>query len=562
MEYRPAGTAGNCSFQAPVQVANGPPGALPIGAVPLVPAPTQPGRSATALALTSGLYEVAPGTPTTLHQVYASDRPLHNLRAIDLDRDGDLDVVASSNNAEDLDILDRRTIPGPTDTTTFLRFRFDTDGVVTQFLLGDFDGNEIPDVAYVETAQDDIFESNRLKIAYGTPDQLLPGATVGTFFRVLSIIATAIPDSGDPDSIVDDLAVLFEDLSLGPALSLLHGSPQRTMIAFFDPRQQPLAGPSQFRGVVTGRFGLGSFGNDVLAFEELGGSTRVYLSLGATSGQLDPSQLASNADDLIDCKLSTQPGGDNTVCIEDAHFVAWPLSPESPDTRDVVLAIDNQRRISMIDPQDLTPNQPVQMQHWPGSIDAPPGAVVHKVQRIDIAGEPRLLVSLQPGPGANPFEAAAVNLCRLDPATGPSCVNLDTRVSDDFEAAIGSRQVCVDAGQARVAPASRFDPPDTDQPDLLILCRPDMPIDGFVAGGEGLYRISFEPDGEIRRVDNLLFTRADELQIGDVSGDGIDDVILLDRQAQIPRLAVLRQCNSRETECGKVSSQPEPGVRP
>jgi hypothetical protein len=230
----------------------------------------------------------------------------------DVDGDGDTDVVASGKGAEDLDILDRK--PG-----SFLRFRFDTAAPVGQFVVRDFDGNELPDIAYVEQ---DLVEQ-RLQIAYGTTDQFLPGVNVGTFSKIRSIVPAQIPDSTDPDLLIADLAVLFEeqvfdevtfDVTIVPAITLLHGSPQRTMLAFFDPRSPPLAPQSQFRGVVAGSFsGPNSNGNDVLAVEQAGTLTRLYLSVGATNGELQ-SQDESDAANVADCK-----GGSGVVAQRVVH---------------------------------------------------------------------------------------------------------------------------------------------------------------------------------------------------------------------------------------------------
>src|SRR5207302_11277077 len=93
-----------------------------------------------------------------------------------------------------------------------------------------------------------------------------------------------IRDSNDPNGVAADLGVLYTDTPTPGAtteLALLHGSPQRTMVGYYDPDQQRLL---PYSGVVAGHF-HDQTAIDLLAFEQVTtGDTFVFLSHGANAG--------------------------------------------------------------------------------------------------------------------------------------------------------------------------------------------------------------------------------------------------------------------------------------
>ncbi len=111
--------------------------------------------------------------------------------------------------------------------------------------------------------------------------------------------------------------------------------------------------------------------------------------------------------------------------------------------------------------------------------------------------------------------------------------------------------------------ARRFFPPTSDTDDLLVLCRlvdflPTSPGEPPFAiyTREEVFRVSFD----LTRIEPLnVFTGAfvtDQIQVGDISGDGIDDIVLLERALPSPIFWVVRQCTSREA-CGLDFVGPE-----
>ena len=521
LEYPPQSPAVPCSFAgAPVALAGAPPGAAPVGTAPLVPPVA--GLGGFAVALTTGVYGYSP-SDGKLVELYRSDRALGAVRSADLDGDGDVDLIASGQQIDDIDLIERRG------GSYAYALRFQTAGPVVAFLLGDFDGNEIPDVAYVERGVGE----ERLVIAYGTRDQLLPGVTVGTFARVRSVVEASIPDSTDRTGVISDLAVLF-DAGAASQLALLHGSPQRTMLAYFDPRQPPTDPDSIFRGVVAGNFGGDGGGNDVLAVEELG-PTKLYVSRGARSGELEAGGIPSRSSVIVSCE-GPGPLPPDPFCIRNARYAPWSMS----SAHDLVVGIDLERDVILFDPLALGPDSEAPLLRFADRLIAPPGAVVRALQTIRLAdGSQRLLASFA-SPEAVVPRTTAVNLCAIEaPEAGPTCLDLGAAVS----AAVGEEVRCVDAGQARVARAGRFQPPDREGEELVVLCRRSP-------GGGALFRVS--SDGAI--VAPLLeLTGGDAMQVGDVTGDGIADLIVIDRSFAVPLVRVFRQCTSRDLECGGVA---------
>ena len=137
----------------------------------------------------------------------------------------------------------RRVVP----VSNGLEFCGSTPRARSTVTIADFDGNGVNDIGYTER----VAGHQRMMIAYGTADRPLAPVEVATFSDVASVTPVEIPDSVDTLNIATDLAVIQPGAP--STISLLHGSPQRTMLSFFDPRANQFR-DTTLRGSVVGEF--------------------------------------------------------------------------------------------------------------------------------------------------------------------------------------------------------------------------------------------------------------------------------------------------------------------
>jgi hypothetical protein len=529
-EYRPLGAPGGCVLSAS-------PTAMPvtqnvgtdeiaIGGVRLVPA--LPGYAVDALATSFGVYAIGP----TVSRLYRADRAIQDVLATDLDGDGDLDVVATPVGLDDLDLLYRYQ-PPPGITQSFQLDRFDTLAHASEVVVGDFDGNQIGDIAYTEK----LAYGERLLVAYGTRDRPLPPIEMATFHSVLGMISGTLADSSDPTGTnVLDLGVLDHD-GRG-LLTLLHGSPQRVMVPYFDPRQGVMAQSASSRMIaaVMGRFGGTGDIADLFGINQIGAFPTAYpvqAHDGAFSMQSSDGQTIAG---LAVCAASaTDTAG---LCADTAHYLTWPL----PAGNDVVLAVDDAqpRHAVMFDPGAqtiaLSPEAVVTDTIVPGPL------VVHSLAHADLDGDgaPELIASF----GAATQDraqslAGMVVACEVD-ATGQvtACTDLETTI----DAALGPA-VCVDAAAGIVTDYQRGGSGPVPTTELLMVCHRPTPklTQVFRVAWDGSTYTS-EPVLEVPNTVERIF-------LGDVIGDAVADLLALDVApgALVPELRIYPQCTSRDT---------------
>ena len=522
-EYAGAvGTTTTCTLTAVrVQLA-APSDASPVGFTPLVP----PRAGATiALALSSGVF--AFDTTAGLTRIYEADRPIARVAPIDVDADGNLDLVALAHDVEggaaveDLDVLYRAPQGMP---DSYVRYRFDTSGPVKKLLLADYDGNGNSDIAYVETSIHQGEERDDLVIAYNTGDQLLAGARQATFTSITSLIPAHVPDSNDQSNLVADLVVLHEQAG-GTSVSIMHGSPQRTLIAFFDPGEPPNPQnqfrASVYRGAIAGNFTTeGAVGRDILAFDDVTttNSTELWLSRGPTGGAAEQ-LLPYRAPQIARC-AGAQLG---EFCVDDARYVTWPAGDH-----DRVIGIDGFARAMTFDITAASGTPPtVTIEPWPMTL--PPSAQPRRFDVLGLDAEPRIVIAY-----SLPGGRAGVELCEVAGGQPIMCTELGAAVA---QLRGDPSMVCFDATVARITAVARF-ATAASPPDLILLCKG--------AAGTSLYDVTLTGPTvtavhELRPIEN-----ATELHAGDINGDAIDDLITIDRSTAIPTIRVYTQCTSRD----------------
>jgi hypothetical protein len=524
--------AGRCTLAAAPAalpaIPSVPPAAFAIGRAPLDPPIA--GLAADALVMTSGLYAHVPSLGQ-MAAIYSSSRKLGRVAFGDVDQDGDTDIVVAPADEDDLDILLRFPLG-------LELFRVDTASRISSLTIGDFDGNGIDDVAYTEAA----VGHHDMRIAYGTPDRPLPPVRVATFSDVGSVTPIQFRDSVDQLGIAEDLAVIQPGIPT-PTMTILHGSPQRTMLSFFDPRNQAVGDKTTLRSAVVGSFAASADDRpDLLAIasphqDQLGLGMLAWRVAGVPGG-LDPTPTGGlPSGGVADCQLAAPGGGSaRDVCVEDTLAFVWP----DPGKRDVVFALDRPAGALAIGAQRLDP--------WASSArltatslgavvqGLPAGVAPRAMHAADLDGDgrPELIASFASRPGA-PL-AGSVRACTVaDGGVVGACEEL-APVIRQIAPSVAD---CFDAAPGRVTARDRTTTP-TPAADLVVLC-------ADAAGATALYTI--EHAGTARTA--ALLAPSDGLRairVGDVTGDGIDDVVARQGEAGPQSLVVLAQCTSRDAD--------------
>jgi len=499
-------------------IENAPGTATAVGHVPIDP--PIPFFARDAIVLSSGVYAHLPGIG--MGAVYQSSRRIARVAHGDLDRDGDIDAVLAPAEEDDLDALYR--YPEGLEL-----LRFDTASRVTSLTLGDFDGNAFTDLAYTEAAAD----HQKMLIAYGTADRPLPPVQVATFAAVASVAVLAFPDSVDRLSIADDLFVVQPARDgHAPTATVLHGSPQRTMLSFFDPRADEARDATLVRGAVIGNFVDASPEPDLLVLaEDAAAGMRGWRVTGGADG-LDPTPSAG----MSAAGIAACAGGAGTaVCAADALYLAWPRA------EGVVFALD--RRASRATRLAVTATAITATEPAPLLAGLPAGVGGRALHAADLDGDgaPELIAAFASSPGA--AVAGAVRSCRVAAGTVEACEDVTpaiARIAPMIEA-------CIDAAPARLDGAA----PTTD---LVVLCRE-------AGTASALFRVA-RGDAGLVATELARGTALRALRVADVTGDRVDDVVAIQGDGGASSLIVFPQCSSRELASCRGAAARSPGGAP
>jgi hypothetical protein len=253
--------------------------------------------------------------------------------------------------------------------------------------------------------------------------------------------------------------------------------------------------------------------------------TEFWLSDGARGGAVDGLEPVY-APQVQRCDGSEAA---DALCVADMSYVAWPAAVD----HDLVLGVDIRGQAGVADPRQVirdpvTDQLRVPIAMWPaGIVVVPAGSTVRGVRVLSVHGEQIAVINFADSSG----RSTGAQRCHVDLASGiaTSCDGFEADLGD----AVAGTWTCVDAAVAHVAPASRFSPPGTGEADLIVLCQgPDR---------DAVFRIA--ADGLSTLID---IKHGDQLQVGDVNGDAVDDITIVDRGSAVSFLAVFVQCNSRD----------------
>ncbi|MEO8843140.1 MAG: hypothetical protein ABI591_29280 [Kofleriaceae bacterium] len=527
---------GHCTFKAAVAggivtpaVPVTTPSAKIIGRVPTVPSFV--GLSSDTLVTSDGLYLFG---GASWQQVYQAARPWSHVGFADLDKDGSVDLVLSGEGADDLDILYRKsflTYP------VYQLLRLDTAAEVTSIIIDDFDGNSWLDIAFTEK----LANHTELDVAYGTSDRPLDPIEVGVFSNLIAFAKIGLPDSADPLDVIDDLIVLTPGEPVA-GLTFLHGSAQRTLLPYFDPRtSKPPANYGAntiFRSTVIGSFvptiGGGADHPDLIGIAvpkstgtPAGADARAWIAAGNGATLDGTASDGAKLAGLAACGLGTA----NTGCVEEASFFPWRVAAG----HDVVFSIDHAKSptASVFDPNAIDATV-LTATKATGFAPIPADAVIRALHAADLDGDGalELIAAFAPSDTTTP---GAVLVCEVD-GTGQTHDCSDVVATTILP--LSATASCFDAAPGHFTARDRFATAAATT-DLIIACHDTATV------GSTLYRVT-STGGTYTATELLHTTLAlGSIQVGDVTGDGIDDVVALEGASGTESLVVFAQCSSR-----------------
>ena len=508
-------TATGCTFAATATalpaISDAAPGVEVIGRIPVDP--PAPLVAADGLVTSDSVYVFAPSL-NLYGPVYRTTRRLAFVVSGRIDGDDQVDAVVVAENSDDLDVLLR--VPNE---AGFQLLRLDTASAVSSVTLGDYDGNGLADIGFTESQED----HERLMIAYGTPDRPLAPVSVGAFPEIISVTRIQRPDSIDYLGIAEDLIVVGPPAA-GSSLyrmTILHGSPQRTMLSYFDPRQDAYKDETLFRGAIIGDFapsGATEY-QDVLAIAPAARTStapvRAWRVPGTVVGLDGTATPGVEVQGVVDC--STAPSV--MLCLDDARYLAFPVAP----TRDVVIGVDRRRHAIMIDPWS-TANPIAAVSLAPLTEKYPANTVPHSLHAADLDGDgnAELIAAFAPSVAT---ATGAIVVCTMQGGVAQSCEDVVPAIIAAASASGETIEHCFDAAPAKIPTM-----------DVVAVCR---------GTSTGLYRVHAGTE-----VTRLATTSAPfgTLRAGDVTGDGVDDIVVVSGDA-VKSLVVYPQCTSRDAGC-------------
>ncbi|HET9988868.1 MAG TPA: hypothetical protein VFQ65_10110, partial [Kofleriaceae bacterium] len=256
-----------------------------------------------------------------------------------------------------------------------------------------------------------------------------------------------------------------------------------------------------------------------------GTDPRVWIAAGndvtLDSTQSDGAKLTG----LAACGLGTA----NSGCVEEAVYFPWAVA----NGHDVVFGLDHAKMptASVFDPNMIGATT-ITAAKAPGFAPIPAGSVIQALHAADLDGDGanELIAAFAP---STTGATGGVLVCQMDGSGQPhDC----TDVVASAIAAVAPGAVCFDAAPGHFTARDRFST-GAAPADLIVACKDT---------GSTLYRVFAQSGGGFGA--EVLFhsmTAVTSIQIGDVTGDGVDDVVGLEGASGTESLVVFAQCTSR-----------------
>ena len=413
----------------------------------------------------------------------------------DFNGDGNLDAAGVTNNVRGIDVF------LATGNGLFNRSHVDTVRPVGALRVGDFDGNFITDIAFLEPVDD----ANDITILYGSADGPLQSEPV-TMARIGSVVDfepfdLVVPNLQLSTDAITDLGIVFRDGQGNYNGSLFFGDASRSVTSpLVDVNGRPF-------NTLAGQFDGGTI---VLMAEELSGTGYRFSLVGGDTTSFSIGQTwvlpASFTTVHPECSLSVAAdldgdGQDEIALFDGAPAALAPLCQLDPGASSVVV---------------FDSSSPTQMN--------PANALPWKTPRQLVAGD------------------------------------IDADGSDDVvavffgDANTGSRAV-VFTGALDAAGGAEL--PGDIPPVAVALFRQtaDSPMQVVVLAADGVWLHSVDASGQVTDssraipVDTPVSTGAPFVVTGDFDGDGLMDMAVNDG-------ALLRVFRAKPVEPGRVSATP------
>lgn len=484
------------ALQAPIDLLN-----LPDNNLRVLAVQDFDGDGVSDLVTTRGVYRLAGTGPWTMTPVSTVTEPYVDAVIVDINGDGRLDVAAFHESLPDVDVLvNASTLNSP----VFNRFVVPTGDAVLRLASGDFDGDLTDDIAIVE--RDSQSSALTVSVSFGQFHGPPSARVVMDRFPAMAgfLSASVVGSSGEPDA-ADDL-IIAEDAGARVDVTTLFGSGARAMTA-------PLILTDKATGLPT-----------------LEQPVAVVLGRFAASEALDLFTVGFGFDDAAHAYLH-EGDGEGGLTIDE--FQPWPRSFESQDAVWAAADVDgdgvqeiaaaeqhSQRNFTGPTPIALfTPNADAVEDPVLDEVSGVLGA--HAISFADLDNDTDLDLLIA-------FDAQQVD---FDQATVYVGWNRDGEIATP-EVLAGS-EGCIDAVPLQL---------DSDAPpELIALCR----TAALATVAFDLRRFdAVEPETLVATTEPLARVsgaRTTRLRVGDIDGDGLDDLIVSTRGGEAADVSIFLQ---------------------